>query len=302
MYKRADVKVGFACNNHCTFCVQWDKRYKFKPRSLEEIKKIIQEEYDLGAKYIVFTWWEPTVHTGLVEAVQFARQIGFIQIQIQSNGTNFDNIDYVKKLISAGVTEFSPSIHGFNRETHDEQVNTKWAWDRVVKGLINLRKLNQIVIINSVITKTNYKEIPELASLLVKLWVTQFQFAFVHILWSAEKNKDMVVPKKSTVIPYVHKALDIAKKNNIPAFTEAIPYCFMQWYEWAIAENVMPETSVVDAEYKIESYGDYRWNEGKIKGPQCKVCIKNSVCEWPWKEYPEIYGWEEFIPVLTEKK
>lgn len=299
MYKRADVKVWFACNNHCTFCVQGDKRYKFKPRSLEEIKQIIQKEFDLWALYIVFTGGEPTVHPHLVEAVQFAHDIGYKQIQIQSNGTNFADLEYTKRLIAAGVTEFSPSIHGFHPETHDEQVKTKGAWERVVKWLINLRKLNQMIIINSVITKTNYKEIPELAALLVKLWVNQFQFAFVHVLGSAAVNKETVVPRKSEIIPYVHKALDIAKKHNVPAFTEAIPYCFMQGYEWAIAENVMPETSVVDAEYKIESYADYRWTEGKCKWPQCKVCTKNKVCEGPWKEYPQMYGWSEFKPVLA---
>jgi hypothetical protein len=35
----------------------------------------------------------------------------------------------------------------------------------------------------------------------------------------------------------------------------------MQGYEWAIAENIMPETRVHDAEYVIESYADYRWND-----------------------------------------
>lgn len=297
MYKRADIKVWFACNNYCTFCVQWDKRYKFKPRSLDEIKKIIKEEYNSWAKSVVFTWWEPTVHPNLVEAVEYAKFIWYAQIQIQSNWTNFDNIDYVKKLINAWVTEFSPSIHWFNRETHNKQVWTHWAWDKVVKWLINLRKLNQLVIINSVVTKDNYKEIPQLAELLIKLKVTQFQFAFVHILWSADKNKETVVPKKSNVIPYIHKALDIAKNAWIPAFTEAIPYCLMKWYEWAISETIMPETSVVDAETRTESYADYRWNQWKAKWINCSDCLKNSVCEWPWKEYPDIYWWDEFIPI-----
>ncbi len=184
-----------------------------------------------------------------------------MQIQIQSNGTNFADLEYTKKLIAAGVTEFSPSIHGFHAETHDSQVGTPGAWERVIRGLINLKKLNQIIVINSVITQTNYKEIPELAALLIKIGVKQFQFAFVHILGSASKNKETVVPKKSEVIFYVHKALDLAKKAEIPAFTEAIPYCLMQGYEWAIAENIMPETSVVDAENRIESYADYRWTE-----------------------------------------
>jgi hypothetical protein len=44
--------------------------------------------------------------------------------------------------------------------------------------------------------------------------------------------------------------------------TEAIPFCLMKGYEWAIAEyNFMPETTVVDAEYRTESYAEYRWNE-----------------------------------------
>lgn len=300
MYKRTDVKVGFACNNYCVFCVQWDKREKFKPKKISEIKQIIEQEYKLWCEYIVFTWWEPTIYPKLVEAVKYAREIWYKQIQIQSNWTNFDNIDYVKELINAWVTEFSPSIHGFKKETHDKQVATIWAWDKVIKWIINLKKLNQNIIINSVITRDNYKEIPELAALLIKLWVTQFQFAFVHILWSASKNKRKVVPKKSDIIPYVHKALDLAKKARINAFTEAIPYCLMQWYEYAIAEKIMPETSVIDAEYKIDSYADYRWAEWKTKREECKKCSKYKICEWPWKEYPEMYGWEEFIPIIKK--
>jgi hypothetical protein len=53
----------------------------------------------------------------------------------------------------------------------------------------------------------------------------------------------------------------------------------MQGYEWAIAENIMPETRVHDAEYVIESYADYRWNDGKIKNEECKKCSKYSICE-----------------------
>ncbi len=295
--KRADVKVWFACNNHCTFCVQWDKRYKFKPRKLDDINDILDKEFIDWARYVVFTWWEPTVHPDLVEAVKHAKKLWYAQIQIQSNWTNFDKIDYVKELIDAWVTEFSPSIHWFHKETHDSQVNTPWAWDRVIKWIINLKKLNQLIVMNSVITQANYREIPELAALLIKLWVQQFQFAFVHILWSADKNKETVVPKKSDAMPYVHKALDLAKKHRIPVYTEAIPYCLMQGYEWAIAENIMPETSVHDAESVIESYADYRWNEWKAKREECRECSKFKYCEWPWKEYPEMYWWEEFVPL-----
>jgi hypothetical protein len=41
----------------------------------------------------------------------------------------------------------------------------------------------------------------------------------------------------------------------------------------------MPETTVVDAEYRTENYADYRWNEGKAKREECKKCAKNAICE-----------------------
>lgn len=293
--KRADVKVWFACNNKCLFCVQWDKRFHHKQRTFEEIKKILEDEYISWCRGLVFTWWEPTIHKDLTESIKYAKKLWYSQIQIQSNWRTFANLEYVKELISAWVTEFWPSIHWFKSETHDTLVWAPWAWAEVVEWIKNLKKLNQIIIINSVITKKNYTEIPQLSLLLAKLWVSQFQFAFVHILWSADKNKDEIVPQKSLAMPYIKKGLDIWKKYWIICMTEAIPFCLMQWYEWAIAEyNYMPETTVVDAEYRTESYAEYRWNEWKSKREECKKCSKFKICEWPWKEYIEIYWWEEF--------
>jgi MoaA/NifB/PqqE/SkfB family radical SAM enzyme len=73
--KRVDLKVGFACNNHCSFCVQGDKRLHFTPRKIEELRRIIENEYRIGARSIVFTGGEPTVHPNLIEAVRYAKSL-----------------------------------------------------------------------------------------------------------------------------------------------------------------------------------------------------------------------------------
>ncbi|GAB0174718.1 MAG: hypothetical protein HHAS10_05970 [Candidatus Altimarinota bacterium] len=297
--KRVDLKVGFACNNHCSFCVQGDKRFHYKPRKIEELKKIIDDEYGCGARAIVFTGGEPTLHPNLLEAVKYAKDHGYVQIQIQSNGRSFKDKSYVLALIEAGVTEFGPSIHGFHKETHDTLVGSPGAWEEVMQGLLVLQSLHQIIIINSVITQSNYKEIPLLAKLLIKIGIIYFQFAYVHILGSAAKNKNSVPPRKSEIMPYIYKALDIAKTYKARMLTEAIPYCFMQGYEYAISENTTPNTTVVDAEIRTNDYEEYRINEGKAKHEKCKKCIRNNICEGPWREYPEIYGWDEFIPIIS---
>jgi hypothetical protein len=73
----------------------------------------------------------------------------------------------------------------------------------------------------------------------------------------------------------------------------------MVGYEEFIGESYMPETTVYDAKYVTESYKEYRWNEGKVRCSDCTLCLYKDRCEGPWKEYPEIYGWEEFKPVLV---
>lgn len=295
---RVDLKVWFACNNKCLFCVQWDKRLFYKQRSFEEIKKNLLDEYNRWLRAVVFTWWEPTIHKNLIESIKFAKNLGYVSIQIQSNWRTFANLDYLKELINAWANEFWPSIHWYKAETHDLLVWCEWARKETVQWMINIKKLKKKILTNTVITKQNYKELPMIARLLVKLGINQFQFAFAHISWSADKNKYDIIPRKTEIMKYVKEWLDIWKNAWIICMTEAIPFCLMQWYEWAIAEyNFMPETTVYDGEKMTKSYIDYRLNEWKLKRKECLKCSRNTVCEWPWKEYPELYWWEEFKPI-----
>jgi len=293
---RVDIKIGFTCNNLCDFCVQGDKRHKLPDKSLAMIKEALDEAKAQQIKGVVFTGGEPTIHPHILEAVAYAKQLGFEIIQLQSNGRMFSYYDFCVKLINAGANEFSPALHAATPALHDELTKSPGAWEQVVQGIKNLRQLNQYILTNTVINALNYKELPALAELFVKLDVNQFQFAYVHIIGSAWKNKDWLIPRKSEVMPFVKKGLDIGIANGKRVMTEAIPYCLMAGYESYIAENNIPKTKVV-AESVLEDYDYYRKNEGKVKRAECQTCFYNNVCEGPWKEYPQIYGWEEFQPV-----
>jgi hypothetical protein len=144
--------------------------------------------------------------------------------------------------------------------------------------------------------------LPEIAKLLVSLGVDQFQFAFVHILGTAEKNKDWLVPRNSKIMPYVKKGLDIGIKAGKKVTTEAIPYCLMRGYEAYIAEKIIPTTRIYDAGFVVEDYGQYRLSKGKIRRKECEQCQFGNECEGPWKEYVELYGWSEFRPVKNNSK
>jgi len=295
--ERVDIKVGFYCNNHCAFCVQGRKREWFPAKNKKEVKDSLREAYGKGKREVVFTGGEPTLHPNFLELVAYAKNIGFQEIQIQSNGRMFAYSDFCKKTIEAGATLFSPALHGADAKTQDFLTGIPGSFMQTIQGIRNLKKLGQYVMTNSVITKKNYKQIPKLAKLLVDLGVDQFQFAFVHILGSAAENKNWLVPRKTEIISYVKKGLDIGIKAGKKVTTEAIPYCLMSGYEECVAEKIIPKTRIYDADFVVEEYGNYRRNYGKVRRSECRSCKYNGICEGPWKEYVEIFGWKEFKPV-----
>ena len=293
--ERIDIKTGFDCNNKCLFCVQGDKRYEYGSKSTEEVKEQLEENRQ-HADALVFTGGEVTIRKDFFELVRFAKELDYRVIQIQTNGRAFANMEFVERTMEAGATEFSPAIHGHTPELHDYLVHAPGAFRQTVKGVQNLKKMGGIIILNSVITRPNFRHLPQMARLFVALRIDQFQFAFIHAVGSGEKNFKQMTPRKSLVEPYVKQGLAIGIKGGCRVMTEAIPYCFMKGFEAYVAERIIPRTRIVDADWVVEDYTEFRETEGKLKGPPCAECTWNKVCEGPWREYPEAFGWDEFEP------
>ncbi len=293
---RIDLKVGFDCNNQCLFCVQGDKRERIKPRSGQKLVEILRQNAG-KVKAVVFTGGEPTIRNDIVSLVKLAKSLGYTTIQIQTNGRRFCYLPFVKAIKEAGVTEISPALHGSTAEIHDQLTLAAGSFEQTVAGIKNGIKMGLKVITNSVVVKGNLTDLPKLAKLLVALKVDQLQFAFVHPLGTARKLFDQVVPRFSQARPFLHKALDITRAAGILTYTEAVPYCFMSDYEEHVVEEVIPDTRVIDKPTIIDDYTQYRLNQGKVKTEKCGQCKWNQKCEGPWREYPEHYGWDEFVPI-----
>ncbi len=297
--KRVDIKIGFACNNRCFFCVQGRKRKRISAKEVSLLKKNIEDSFLDNYREVVFTGGEPTLHPNFLELVSFAKKIGYQEIQIQTNGRTFFYLDFCKKTIQAGATCFGPSLHGHNEKTHDFLTRSRGSFSQTVQGIINLKKLGQRVITNTVITSKNYKHLPKLARLLVNLGVDQFQLAFIHLGGEAFENRKWITPMKKEVAPFVKESLEIGIKAGVLVMVEAITPCLLRGYEEYISELFIPRAKVFDIDYNIEDYDLYRKTKGKIKRKKCEKCIFFHICEGPWKEYPEIFGWNEFVPILS---
>jgi MoaA/NifB/PqqE/SkfB family radical SAM enzyme len=296
MYKRVDIKTGFICNNNCRFCVQAHKKH-LGNRSTAEIKRDLKEAYENGCEGVVFTGGEVTIRKDLLQLVAFARQLGFRRIQLQSNCRMLHYKEYCKKLVKAGVNEFGPAVHGHIASLHDYLTRSEGSFFQTTKAISNLKELKQTILVNTVVVKPNYRYLPQLARLLCDLKVDQFQFAFMHAVGNAMKNYDQMMPWISLAAPYIMEGLQTGIDNGIKVMAEAMPMCTMKGYEKYCSEYFIPDTELRDIGSVDPDFTNTRRTEGKVKFEQCKGCKYDSVCEGPWREYPERRGDWEFQPV-----
>ena len=288
-------------SNDCRFCVAADKRI-YPDKTTEEIKNELKEAFSNEAGEVVFSGGECTLRDDIFEIVRFAKKLGFLSIQIQTNGRRFASLDFCKKMLAAGMTEFGPALHGHTSELHDFLTRSRGSFRQTVLGIHNMKTLTKNshvrILTNTVITKYNYQFLPQIADLLIRLGVHQYQFAFVHALGNAGRAFHDVVPRKSDCIPYVKQGLDLGIKKGMRVMAEAITLCLMKGYIQYATEFYIPPTEVRERGITIEKFEDVRRNDGKVKFPQCQRCRYTRVCEGPWKEYPQIFGDSEFKPVL----
>ena len=295
MGRRADLKTGYDCNCNCVFCVIGDKLFtgdRSTAQCLDELERSRRTCED-----VVFTGAEVTIRPDYFTLLQAAKRLGYRTIQVQTNGRMLSYRQFAAKSVAAGANEFSPSIHGATARIHDALVRSRGSFEQVTAAIENLVALGQRVVTNTVITRRNAAELPDLARMLVRMKVSQFQLAFPHPTGHAATHFGAVVPRMSEVAPTVHEALEIGRNAGISCMAEAMPFCQMQGFEPQVAELHIPPTEIVYDGYVVPDYAADRMQRGKTRFPQCATCRFEPICEGPWKEYPERMGGQEFQPI-----
>lgn len=294
---RADLRIGYLCNNNCRFCcVGEQRRFNLTTKQVQEELEVAKKN---NAEKVVFTGGEPTVRKDIFDLISYAAKLKFRRILVITNGRMFSYPDFYEKLVECGLTDICFSLPDIRKEIYEHLTQVKGSYEQLMKALELTKKYDLLVSTITTITKLNYEHLPEIAEFLINLRNDMprifSEYIFINPTDNAWKNRKELVPMLSDVAPFVHKSLDIARKNNYALNVEAIPLCYMIGYEDHVVELGMAKKRVfMDPEKKA----DFRYNEnrkvlGKIKSKFCDFCPKNNVCEGIWKNYSKIYGVSE---------
>ena len=290
--KKTVIFVGYECNNHCTFCLNSEKRKYIRHKKTAEIFNDILEAKKNSTTYLEFIGGEITIRKDFFDIISFAKKIGFETIMIATNGRMFSKKEFAKKALESGLNHIVFSIHGHNEALHDKLTEAPGSFKQLLLGIKNLQDLNFNEIgSNSTIVKENYKYIPDIGRLITSIGIENSEFIFVDPNQGApdEFFFDMV-PTYEEVSPYVNELLRYGYEKKLTHWmVRYYPLCFIEEKyhpmvsEIMEVENFKTEHIAVDFINKDVSKG--RENVGKQKIGKCKNCDYSNKCEGYWRNY-----------------
>jgi MoaA/NifB/PqqE/SkfB family radical SAM enzyme len=292
-----DIKITHQCNNICRFCVAGDNRLIEKEPPAHKIKKCLSDNARRH-NIVLFSGGEPTIRPDLPNLIQYAHKTcGYKTIIIQTNGRRLAYKAYLGELIDNGANQFSVSIHGHIPALHEYLTQAQNSFFETIAGIRNVLERGAALATNTVITKSNYLNLGDIAKLLGAIGVKQMQFAYPHLEGKALSNIKNIAPPMSIAAPHAQCALETAGKFGALAFTEGFPHCMLgRWKNHAI-ESIHTERKVIGIDGDIDDFQGHRMNRLKKKGPLCADCGRTGICEGPWADYPEHFSWKEFKPL-----
>lgn len=305
--QRADIKLGYSCNDACVHCVVDDFRDRLRERGLRPDKTTAELEVELTSArervdVVVFTGGEPTLRRDLVGLMRYAFGLGY-RVLVQSNGRRLCDARLVDDLVGAAEgTGWCIALHGPTASVHDGVTRRVGSFAETCQGIANLVLRQQRVTGKVVLSRLNAGFVGETVAMLAELGVSHVSIAFPHALGTARKLWDAVVPRYDDVVPAVTRAIDLAESLGLSVDAETFMYCQLEGRERFITEIAQQLERYVElrqygAEDEVLDWTVVR-RQIKRKFASCRACRFDPVCEGPWMEYADRYGSGEFRAIF----
>lgn len=157
----ANIDLTNRCNLNCDFCFANARAcgYIYEP-TFEQVKsmlELLRSEKPTPAPAVQFAGGEPTLREDLFEIIALAKSMGFMQVQLATNGILIaKDPEFALKLRQSGLSTVYLHFDGVSKET-----NFKLTHD--LKAIENLRKAKQgIVLVPTIIKGKNDHELGDI--------------------------------------------------------------------------------------------------------------------------------------------
>lgn len=219
------------CDHYCLMCAQPPKQID-DSWILEETRNLIL----LIPKYtqsLGITGGEPTLFgDGLLKIIMLCKNwLPYTSLHLLSHGRAFSDLGFSKKYAEINHPDLMVGIPIYSDDPaqHDFVVQHKGAFDETIRGILNLKSLNQKVEVRVVIHKQTYEGLPGLAEFICRnlLFVEHVALMGLEMIGFTRANLDKLWIDPIEYKDYLSEAVAILRTYGIPTSVYNHPLCLI---------------------------------------------------------------------------
>lgn len=296
---KALIKVGYGCNDHCSFCHTLDVRHV--EGSAEEVQRKIERAKQLGHTMVVLSGGEPTIRGELMRWASHTASLG-MDFGLVTNGRMLSYPKVVEQLLRYRLKYVYLSMHGGTAKVHDLIVRSD-AFEQTYGALRNLSGKGLDLTVNCVVTRHNVDHLIGLVDAVMPYADLTLKMSMVEPKGGGEALFQHLMPRVARVADRVREAIAYGEAKVGSADAEgprfrhgAIPLCLLDGYEdryddlkthrfWTMCEVGEPDFFPVDDLNKVQPE------------ETCAGCASSGPCPGLYRGYYEVHGAGELAAV-----
>lgn len=291
---KALIKVGYGCNDHCTFCHTLDVRHVDAPA--DEIDRKIDRARALGHTMVVLSGGEPTIRP---ELMRWARRIQArgMELGLVTNGRVLSYRAVVDELVGLGLRYVYLSLHGGSRTVHNRLVRAD-AFAETYGALAQLTGRGLDLKVNCVVTLSNLAHLRGVVDAVLPYPDVTLKFSMVEPKGGGAALFGALSPRIADAAAAVVDAIDhgLARAGDGgPRFAHGgFPLCLMTGHEGRFADLRTDRfaTMIEVGEPDFFPVDD----DNKLQPAPCAGCALRGPCPGLYRGYHAALGDGELRP------
>jgi MoaA/NifB/PqqE/SkfB family radical SAM enzyme len=301
-----ELFLNYACQAKCAFCYNPPITDELLRRELSfaQAAEALFTAARGGARKLNLHGGEVTLRDDLPKILRLARRVGFQEVTLVTNGVRLGDGRYARSLAAAGLTHVRLSIHAPDAAGHDRIVVVPGAFERALRAIGHLRRLEIPIGINLVLIRENAASLPKfLRRFVLEEKIEDVIVYFPHERGMMALNASIGV-SYSEARPHLLKSaalLDEAGKlgalliaNVPPCAAPELADLLLDWKrdpEEGGAAMLNPEGRRTDLKAMKDG------QKGAVAA--CASCALKGVCRGVESEYAARFGDGEFRPLAS---
>jgi len=219
------LKLGYACNNHCSFCHVGRGRGDKPALATREILHRMELAVRKGCDGVVFSGGEPAIRDDLEMLVHAASEMDLIP-GIVTNARMFSYVKLAERLVEKGLDYALVSLHSAVPEEHDGLVDVHGAFEQTLAGTRNLHDTGiGWLVVNTVITSVNVKRLSGIVELVASMPRAGLKLSLMEPKGFALENLAELMPDPKETASEVLAAVALADRLGVQVGYDGFPAC-----------------------------------------------------------------------------